>query len=87
MRVFYSDQFPLPLPVGHRFPLEKYARLRERVLADPAHAEIQFCVPEPATDEQLLRVHSVEYLDKVKTGSLSEKEMRRIGFPWSPRAG
>lgn len=85
MRVFYSDHFSLPLPVGHRFPLEKYTRLRERILADPALNDIQLCVPEPAADEQLLRVHTAEYLEKVTTGSLSEKEIRRIGFPWSPQ--
>jgi acetoin utilization deacetylase AcuC-like enzyme len=40
--------------------------------------------PEPATDEQILRVHDQTYLEKVKTGRLTKVEVRRIGFPWSP---
>jgi acetoin utilization deacetylase AcuC-like enzyme len=40
-------------------------------------------VPEPATDEQLLRVHLADYVEKVKKGQLTEREIRRIGFPWS----
>jgi acetoin utilization deacetylase AcuC-like enzyme len=85
MRVYYSDPFPLPLPDGHRFPIEKYIRLRERIQSDQIHNQIHLSIPEPATDEQLLRVHTPEYLDKVKTGNLSEKEIRRIGFPWTPQ--
>jgi acetoin utilization deacetylase AcuC-like enzyme len=38
----------------------------------------------PATDEQILGVHTAEYWEKVVRGTLSEKELRRIGFPWSP---
>jgi len=42
-------------------------------------------VPEAASDEELLRVHDREYLERVKAGTLSENEVRRIGFPWSPQ--
>lgn len=42
-------------------------------------------VPDPASDEQILRVHTPEYLSKVKSGKLSPWEIRRIGFPWSPQ--
>jgi acetoin utilization deacetylase AcuC-like enzyme len=41
-------------------------------------------IPEPANDEELLRVHTPDYLHRVKTGSLTDKEIRRIGLPWSP---
>jgi hypothetical protein len=34
MKAFYSDNFDLPLPEGHRFPIDKYALLRERVFAE-----------------------------------------------------
>jgi acetoin utilization deacetylase AcuC-like enzyme len=85
MRAFYSDHFVLPLPADHRFPMRKYTLLRERVLAAHVLPAESLIVPEPATDEQLLLVHSAEYLYKVKTGQLSEKEIRRLGFPWSPQ--
>jgi acetoin utilization deacetylase AcuC-like enzyme len=41
-------------------------------------------VPEPATDEQILRAHDNDYLERVKNGRLTPKEVRRIGLPWSP---
>lgn len=84
MKIFYADHFVLPLPEGHRFPMEKYSRLRERVseagLVQPECLQ----TAEAASEEQLLRVHTPEYLDKVFHGKLSEKEIRRMGFPWSP---
>lgn len=43
----------------------------------------EFCVPVAATDEQLLRVHSRDYVERVATGQLQPLEIRRIGFPWS----
>jgi len=41
-------------------------------------------VPEPASDEQILRAHDVDYLRRVKSGQLTRQEVRRIGLPWSP---
>lgn len=84
MLIFYTDHFVLPLPAGHRFPMQKYARLRERVAAGlvPPH---ELRVPEAATDEQLGRVHTADYIQRVASGLLSEREVRRIGFPWSPQ--
>jgi acetoin utilization deacetylase AcuC-like enzyme len=84
MRVFYSDRFVLPLPEGHRFPMEKYSMLREAVeargdIAGPG----EMLEPHRATDEELLTVHDEGYLKKLVEGGLSSKEIRRIGFPWS----
>jgi acetoin utilization deacetylase AcuC-like enzyme len=81
VRAFYCDHFVLPLPEGHRFPMEKYALLRERIALNPA---IRLAVPNAATSEQLLRVHDAGYLERVERGALSRDEVRRIGFPWSP---
>jgi acetoin utilization deacetylase AcuC-like enzyme len=83
MKAYYSDNFDLPLPEGHRFPIDKYALLRKRALAEGVLTESDLFTAEPATDEQILLAHNVEYLEKVKHGKLSEKEIRRIGFPWS----
>ncbi len=83
MKLFYADHFVLPLPAGHRFPMEKYARLRAR-LADSGHfAADDFRVPEPASDTEILRAHDPAYLQRVVRGTLSQDELRRIGFPWS----
>ena len=84
MKIFYTDHFVLPLPEGHRFPMSKYSRLRERVQSAGIIPPHELVTPEPATDEQLLCVHTSEYLERVVTGTLSAQDQRRIGFPWSP---
>jgi acetoin utilization deacetylase AcuC-like enzyme len=84
MRIFYSDIFVLPLPAGHRFPMAKYGLLQERVAAAALVPPQDLRVPPPASDEQILRAHDRQYLRRVATGALSEQEIRRIGFPWSP---
>ncbi len=84
MQAFYCDHFVLPLPPGHRFPMAKYTRLRERVVAEGLVAGSDLQVPDAAGDEDLLRVHTPEYLRRLTAGELSPHEVRRIGFPWSP---
>ncbi len=85
MRLFYSDEFVLPLPSGHRFPMAKYRQLRERLLDSGvvSHSDLQ--VPVAATEEQLCMVHTLEYVRRVTEGGLTPREIRRIGFPWSPQ--
>lgn len=81
MKAFTSDHFPLRLPEGHRFPMAKYQRLRERV-AEEGLAEL---VDAPrASDEDLLRAHDAEYIRRVQQGLLTPKEIRKLGLPWSP---
>lgn len=85
MRVFYTDQYVLPLPDGHTFPMAKYRLLRERVEAAGLVPVHRLSVPHAATDEELLRVHAPEYLRRVIEGTLSADKLRRLGFPWSPQ--
>jgi acetoin utilization deacetylase AcuC-like enzyme len=85
MKVFYSDRFVLPLPEGHRFPMLKYSELRERVAASSVCGPGELGEPDAVTDEQILRAHRPDYLRRVVSGTLTEKEVRRIGFPWSER--
>ena len=84
MKIYYCDQFVLPLPDGHRFPMSKYALLRERVAAT-GDDRFELCVPPAATDEQLLLAHDADYLDQVVNGTLDPKAVRALGFPWSPQ--
>lgn len=85
MKVFYSDHFVLPLPEGHRFPMVKYSMLRERVAESGVCGAGELRVAEPVSDREILRAHHPDYLERVVSGTLTEKEIRRIGFPWSPR--
>ena len=84
MRLFPSDRYQLPLPEGHRFPVEKYRALRKRLEAEAAAgAALEFIEPHAATDEEILRVHKRDYVGRVMAGTLTPAEVRRIGFPWS----
>jgi acetoin utilization deacetylase AcuC-like enzyme len=83
VRAFYSDHFVLPLPEGHRFPMAKYARLRERILADGILLPGQVQEAPAASWDDLRLVHTPEYVGAVATGSLPRDAARRIGFPWS----
>jgi acetoin utilization deacetylase AcuC-like enzyme len=84
VRVFYTDSFVLPLPEGHKFPMSKYARLRERVQQAGLVSNGDLCVPRAATDDELHLAHDPGYVRRVVGGELTRKEQRRIGFPWSP---
>ncbi len=82
MRAFYSDHFVLALPAGHRFPMAKYALLRERLAREMP--EIELLVAEPASNGELALVHTPVYIQSVIEGTLSEVAQREIGFPWTP---
>ncbi len=86
IRAWYCHHFVLPLPDGHRFPMAKYRGLYERVAANAAQLGVELVEPAPASDSDLLRVHTAEYLRRVCAGELTPAELRRIGFPWSPAA-
>lgn len=83
MIAFYADHFVLPLPEGHRFPMAKYSGLRQRILDEGIVAPEDLRVPDAATDAQLVRVHTADYVRRVARGELTVSEQRRIGFPWS----
>ncbi len=82
MRAFYSDQFVLPLPQGHRFPMAKYRLLRDRLTAELPQVTLE--VAPPASDGELALVHTPSYIQAVAQGSLSESQQKEIGFPWTP---
>lgn len=84
MHIFYSDIFVLSLPAGHRFPMQKYALLRRRIIEGGIVAPQDLHIPLPATDADITRAHAPDYLWRVQHGALTAQEMRRIGFPWSP---
>ncbi len=84
MKLFYSDLYPLPPDPEHRFPVRKYALLRETVAATDLGVPQEWVVAESATDEQIRLAHDADYLERVKAGRLTTRELRRLGLPWSP---
>ncbi|CAN7296891.1 MULTISPECIES: histone deacetylase family protein [unclassified Variovorax] len=81
MRAFYSGHFVLPLPSGHRFPMGKYALLRER-LQQHLPAVQMFEAPR-ASDGELALAHTPQWIAAISDGSVDAQAMREIGFPWS----
>ncbi len=85
MKIFYSDTFNLDLPEGHRFPARKYELLRARLVEDKILSEDMLAVSPLANREDILRAHDEDYVMRFETGTLSEKEIKRIGFPWNEK--
>lgn len=82
LQAFYADHFVLPLPDGHRFPMSKYQRLRDRVARELPL--VRTGVAPRASDGELALAHDPAYIQAVADGSLPAAAMREIGFPWSP---
>ncbi|MCX7041123.1 MAG: histone deacetylase [Gammaproteobacteria bacterium] len=82
MRAYYADHFVLPLPSGHRFPMQKYRLLRDAIVAELPAVRLEQAPL--ATEGELALVHTPGYVDAVLQGTLSAAQQREIGFPWSP---
>lgn len=83
MQAFTSDHHALPLPAGHRFPMPKYALLRQAVAQQLPGVRLR---PAPAASEgELLLAHTPDHVSAVLEGWLSPAQQREIGFPWSER--
>jgi acetoin utilization deacetylase AcuC-like enzyme len=81
-KLVYSDAYYLPIG-EHVFPGEKYRRIRDRLLADGVAEANDFLEPEPASDDDILLVHTPEYVFKLKTGTLSAREEMEMEIPYS----
>ena len=84
MKIFYTDTFPIPLPEKHSFPKDKYRLLRMRIIEELGDQMVDLRIPEPASDEDIIRAHGPSYLKRLHNGELTAKEIRRVGLPWSP---
>jgi acetoin utilization deacetylase AcuC-like enzyme len=84
MRAWSSARFTVPLPDGHRFPIAKYARIRDECIARGLLPAAAVEEPDRADRWALELVHTPRYADAVLTGSLTAAELRRLGLPWSP---
>jgi acetoin utilization deacetylase AcuC-like enzyme len=84
LTVWSSSHYTFPLPEGHRFPIAKYAMLRDAVIADGIVPAERVLDPPRASDDALTLVHTLEYVRRFREGALDGAELRRIGFPWSP---
>jgi acetoin utilization deacetylase AcuC-like enzyme len=79
-RLFYCDHYAIPLPPGHKFPMAKYALIRELLAADGFYSFECAPLADPAV---VKLAHDPAYVDAIVNGTLPPQAIRRIGFPWS----
>jgi len=79
-----SERYSITLPASHRFPIAKYALIREQLLWQGIAPPEDFYDPGLAAEEDILRVHSADYWHRVRDGQLTAAEVRRLGLPQSP---
>lgn len=82
-KLVYSDDYYLPIG-AHVFPAEKYRRIRQRLLESGIADAADFVSPHPASDQDVLLVHTPQYVHKLKTGTLSAREELEMEVPYSP---
>jgi acetoin utilization deacetylase AcuC-like enzyme len=78
MDVWSHDRWGIPLPAGHRFPISKYRLLRERV-----ERLVTVHEAEPESWDWLAAVHAEDLLERIRLGTLTLREQRGLGLPWS----
>ena len=78
-----SAQYVIALPEGHRFPIAKYALLRDAVLAEGVVAPAAIHDPARAPLEDVRRAHDADYITRLVRGTMPAAEQRALGFPWS----
>lgn len=82
--LIYHPNYVAPLPLGHRFPMEKFKKLYELLLCDRVADPEQFHFPDRPPQSWIELVHTSEYVKAYCSGTLDAKAQRRIGLPWSP---
>ncbi len=83
MKVFYSDHYTVPLSEGHKFPMEKYRLLREKLLEENILSADELFEPELPLRDVITLAHSPRYYDSFENGTVDQMTVRRIGLPWS----
>src|SRR4051794_11075610 len=81
-KLVYSDGYYLPLG-AHVFPAQKYRLIHEHLLTSGVAEADDFLTPSPATDDDIRLVHTPEYVDKLKRGTLRQSEQRQMEVPYS----
>ena len=81
-KLIYSDEYYLPIG-AHVFPAQKYKLIHDRLLESGIAEPSDFATPGPATDADVLLVHSPQYVEKLKTGTLSAREQLELEVPYS----
>ena len=82
-RICYSPYYYADIGEGHVFPIRKFELVRDKLLAEGTLSAEEVMEPEPAAIEDLLLVHTEDYITRLIAGELTAKEIRKLGLPWS----
>src|ERR1041384_276757 len=83
MQVFYTPRYYADIGPGHVFPIRKFELVRDKLLAEGTIEPSEIVEPSPAPLEDVLLVHTTDYISRLCSGNLTTKEIRRLGLPWS----
>ena len=83
MQVFYTPRYYADIGQGHIFPIRKFELVRDKLLAEGTLHPEEIVEPDPAPLEDVLLVHTEDYVSRLCSGDLTQKEVRRLGLPWS----
>ena len=83
MRVSYTPRYYADIGDGHVFPIRKFELVRDRLMAEGTLAPADIVEPRPAPVEDVLLVHTEDYVTRLRAGALTPREIRRLGLPWS----
>src|ERR1700738_1699715 len=82
-KLIYHDRYDLNLG-AHVFPSQKFRLIAETILAENLAAKDDFLRPAPPTYADLLRVHTADWVRKLKTGALTASDVMKLEIPYSP---
>lgn len=82
-RLYYSPYYYADIGEGHVFPIRKFELVRDLLLKEGTLRDEEIFEPEPAKVEDLLLVHTEDYISRLVAGTLTAKEIRKLGLPWS----
>jgi acetoin utilization deacetylase AcuC-like enzyme len=83
MQVFYTPRYYADIGQGHVFPIRKFELVRDRLLSEGTLQPAELVEPAPATLDDVLLVHTEDYVSRLCSGNLTTRELRRLGLPWS----
>jgi len=84
LKIAYHPIYKHPLPAGHRFPMQKYELLPLQLLHEGTCSPENFFEPGMPEVSDILKAHDNRYFEQLTRGELTDREMRKVGFPWSP---
>ena len=82
-RIFYSPFYYADIGENHVFPIKKFELVRDKLLAEGTLKSSEIFEPQPAKIEDVLLVHTEDYISRLCSGTLTAKEVRKLGLPWS----